>query len=143
MTIPRTPDGEPQRRINVELLDRIEQQITEHPETWDQGMWFVLPTANMRTSVIDPPCGTTLCIAGWAVTLSGYKLATAAGVREGGWCVSPGGQREAIDVIARALLGLDFEQAVELFYSGAETSLAEIQAQFAELRELARGGEPR
>jgi hypothetical protein len=130
VTIPRTPDGEPQRRINVELLDRIEQQITEHPETWDQDAWFRLPRMR-KTPVATPPCGTTLCVAGWAVSLSGYKLVPGRFDREGYLCIAPDGQ-EDIAVAARRLLGLSEAQADRLF--GDATDLDAIREQFAELR---------
>ena len=41
-----------------DLPARIIEQVTKHPETWDQGQWH-------------SACGAKHCIAGWAVNLSG------------------------------------------------------------------------
>lgn len=62
---------------NIELLGRVIAQITEHPESWDQAQWW-------------DSCGTSGCIAGWAVHLSGEAVDT-----------------DSIAARARELLGLD------------------------------------
>lgn len=127
-------DGEPQRHINVELLDRIEQQITQHPESWIQSTWFRLPGLP-NAQEIDPPCGTAFCVAGWAVAMSGHKLRTQATSTEGEFCTSPDGTLWTIENAARRVLGLTRKQGYRLF--DEENSLAEVLAIFAELREEA------
>ena len=42
--------------MNKENFQKVLDQITAHPETWDQTDWH---------------CGTTHCFAGWAQLLSG------------------------------------------------------------------------
>jgi hypothetical protein len=44
--------------MNVELLEKVKQHILENPESLDMGVWG---------------CGSTACISGWAVRLSGRK----------------------------------------------------------------------
>ena len=44
------------KQFNIELHNRIIQQIESHPETWDQTLWH---------------CGTTRCYGGWAAVLCG------------------------------------------------------------------------
>jgi hypothetical protein len=41
-----------------ELLIAVVDQITKHPETWDQTQWH---------------CGTSHCVAGWAQIMGGRK----------------------------------------------------------------------
>lgn len=48
---------------NKPLMDKILDQITQHPETHNQGSF-----ANRDA------CGTTYCVAGWACVLSGVEL---------------------------------------------------------------------
>ena len=43
--------------MNREHYQQVLDQITAHPETWDQTQWH---------------CGTTHCFAGWAQLLSGH-----------------------------------------------------------------------
>lgn len=50
-------------QVNVPLLRKTLEHITEHPEEWEQGAWA------MRNS-----CGTACCLAGTAVVLAGHKL---------------------------------------------------------------------
>lgn len=45
---------------NVELLERVMQHITDHPEQHDQVAWL-------------NECGTAACFAGWACLLSGWQ----------------------------------------------------------------------
>jgi hypothetical protein len=86
--------------MNVELLRRIQTQIREHPETFRMDDWN---------------CGTAMCIAGHAVSLSGFKWAKS-GKRlvpqEGSVFWSAHG-------LGRKLLGLDDnDQAADrLFYT--------------------------
>lgn len=45
--------------INVELARKVRDQIADHPETYDQSTW-----------AMETDCGTTYCVAGWALALS-------------------------------------------------------------------------
>lgn len=46
---------------NTELLERVMQHITDHPEQHNQSMWV-------------NECGTAACFAGWATLLSGWYV---------------------------------------------------------------------
>lgn len=96
-----------------ELAQRILDQITAHPETHDQGAW--------RSE--NGACGTTYCIAGWAValnvepgevhlpdeTVTRFRLARELTTWDTEW-----------SVLGRELLGLDQEAADDLFFSDTE-----------------------
>lgn len=49
--------------VNVPLLRKCLEHITEHPEEWSQAEW-----------AIQSACGTRCCLAGTAVTLAGYEI---------------------------------------------------------------------
>lgn len=88
--------------MNLELLKKVRQQIEDHPELHSQFSYGV------RT-----PCGTTHCIAGWALSLSGVDLKwTEEGyldwVERDGVSTHPG-------EVARELLGLTREEGDTLF----------------------------
>ncbi|AMS02636.1 hypothetical protein BJD55_gp130 [Gordonia phage Yvonnetastic] len=48
--------------VNVELIDKVLEAVEKHPEQHDQGSW----------GFKEEGCGTTMCVAGWAVVLSGH-----------------------------------------------------------------------
>lgn len=76
---------------NVEKLHRVVRWMTEHPERVDMGTWFRGPRIQERMradsegtpiprteehAVVEdttPECGTTACLAGWAVALEGWR----------------------------------------------------------------------
>ena len=104
-----------------ELAQKILDQITEHPETHNQSSW------------VDT-CGTTYCVAGWAVAFN---------------CQRGGAECEALfaglralarelntapywSTLGQKLLGLDDEDAASLFYSTDEEA-PELLADLFEL----------
>lgn len=105
--------------INTDMFRRIHEQITAHPETHYQGTF-------------EADCGTTRCVAGWAVhfwgvdknldssldigALSEVYVSTQdigfkpeSEVIELGW--------EALEAVAADILGLDNCDANRLFYT--------------------------
>lgn len=56
------PKPKTKRRINYRLLRQIRDEILKRPEQFDMRTWF-----EKKPDV--PMCGTTACIAGWAVAL--------------------------------------------------------------------------
>lgn len=52
-----------QSTLNIDLLKQVRDKIATTPESYEQRWW-----ANPSN---DAPCGTTACIGGWAVILSG------------------------------------------------------------------------
>lgn len=81
---------------DIALLDRIIEQIEQHPETWDQATWER-----------ETECGTAYCVAGHAVAMTigpithyspwNAEYVTADGVI-GSWSVTA---RDALDLTAR------------------------------------------
>ena len=121
---------------NTELFAKIRDMIREHPEQHDQSAWESQP--------VDE-CGTTRCVAGWAVYLeAGAPLLTsdsgvyltpeveALGLRLG---LVRGGFEDDLDmipVIAQRLLGLDDRQAHQLFYRMNNQQALEQVERYAE-----------
>lgn len=99
-----------------ELAQKILDQITAHPETHDQGSWVDV-------------CGTTYCIAGWAVALNalpGDNETLQAGRRAMARELNTVTDWEAL---GRKLLGLDEDAADALFFSDTQEApvlLAEL-----------------
>lgn len=52
--------------MNIKLLRKIQKAIMQEPEQFDMDYWF-------QTKEGVPNCGTTACIAGWALSLSQKK----------------------------------------------------------------------
>ena len=84
--------------LNLELFEKIKTQILANPENLDMTFY-----------VHDTPCGTTYCIAGWAVHLSGYKIN-----EKEETCETPKGD-DTIESAAMELLGIPGEYT-ELFF---------------------------
>ncbi|MFG3509628.1 hypothetical protein ACGF5F_29470 [Streptomyces sp. NPDC047821] len=88
-------------KYNVDLMLAVREQITNHPETHSQAHW-----GNKNRE-----CGTTYCIAGWAITLaqagtrwnSSGLMALADGMDPGD--------------CAQRLMGLSSDEATDLFFT--------------------------
>jgi hypothetical protein len=71
------------KKLNVKLLRKIQKHILAEPkrfimDTWirrgQPGQDLMIPDAGLP-SVVIPACGTAACIGGWALKLSGIRLA--------------------------------------------------------------------
>lgn len=109
------------REPNIPLLRKTLEHITAHPEEWDQETWAT-----------QTPCGTTACLAGWAVTFAGHELVwdeedpgdrfcdcencLAEGPRAS-QCIVDGYPRSIHNAATHAL-GLTLSQSNTLFYGG-------------------------
>lgn len=91
--------------INVPLMRKTLEFITEHPDQHDQDHW------GLRTE-----CGTTACMAGWAVQLAGGELifGTAGEAQK---CLHPEDGLRRTEYAAQDLLNLTSHQANEMFWS--------------------------
>jgi hypothetical protein len=127
------------RAMNVELLTKVRDQIRDHPEVHDQEHWWKIvstevpegfevqnPDSTWYTDAKEtlPQCGTSMCVAGWAVHLAGLKPApedaftssfTEGIVITDVETVWNGDFEEHISDVAADLLGLDPDQADALF----------------------------
>jgi hypothetical protein len=100
-------------KYNVDLMLAVREQITSHPERHKQAHW----------GLKDPQCGTTHCIAGWAIMLSQARIAWSphgllahANGRDPGDC-------------AAGLTGLSTAEADDLFFTmDEERALAKLDA---------------
>lgn len=101
--------------INVPLMRKVLEHITEHPEEHDQQSWAE------KTA-----CGTTYCMAGHAVLMAGHEIAWSA--IAGVYLEEDGADRvtepietsesftQYIPHVAAHELGIDHMQASMLFY---------------------------
>lgn len=87
---------------NIELAERILEQVTEHPETHDQEHYGY------------QGCGTTHCIAGWAVVLTPeVELNWESGLLHSVWL--PEDRWMTPFEAGQELLALELEEAQKLF----------------------------
>lgn len=62
---------------NIELLTKIRDLVKLAPQKLDMDYWSTIPYDMVQLddgSQAKVSCGTTQCIAGWAVQLSGYQF---------------------------------------------------------------------
>lgn len=102
--------------LNLHLLTRVRDHIRAHPEQHDQFYW-----------VRKSECGTTGCIAGWAVLLNGDALEPGKHF-SGEHDVSTMDyalmdNRDTISHFAQQLLGLSYSQREQLFLSDNKEAL--------------------
>lgn len=93
---------------NLPLLREILAYIDEHPEQHNQDWW----------AHAEEGCGTTYCVAGWAVHLRGYSIEWAPfgdGEYQADYCRDVNGDRRLIGAAAMELLGLTDGEATQLF----------------------------
>jgi hypothetical protein len=99
---PIAPAPPAETRVNVDLLRRTLEHITRHPGDWDQIVWWK-----------DNECGTTGCLAGWAVRLQ-YPDAFMPHAE----LSVAGAPPRHVQEIARDELGLKPVEAIRLFDGG-------------------------
>lgn len=106
------------RTVNVELLRKVLEHITAHPDEHDQEVWA------RRTA-----CGTAMCLAGHAVVMTGHRIDWS--LLDIGGLATFTTTGEIIEAVAERELGLDLGQSVELF--SAANTLARLWMLAAEL----------
>lgn len=113
---------------NLERLKLLRETVIANPDKWEQRNWA------KKTE-----CGTTLCFAGWAVTLKGEELfwgfpeAMQEDIQYYGFVIT--GTLESgrtISSVAQAWLDLDYDQADKLFYSDQFNGLDHLNELIAE-----------
>lgn len=103
--------------MNVRLLRRIQKQILKEPKQFDIDTWFAIDSH-------APNCGTTACIAGWAIALSKKQtpLVAAKSIRKNfgrpSILLLSWSQAKDIEPKARRALELTPAQAERLFHIG-------------------------
>jgi hypothetical protein len=121
----RTPE-------TIDLMLKVADQIEEEPERYNQYYY-----------VMDSPCGTQHCIAGWALVLSGKAQVEIDTYTDRAWtCIfvdlETGGWEDPVE-LGREALGLNEEEAWRLF--GASWKPAENMSVPDALRKLAWGAD--
>lgn len=109
---------------NIELLTKVRDLVAADPTKLDMGIWALVPYDLVQLNdggMAKVTCGTTACIAGWAVQLGGSKLLVTEqdlrdGVYSAGSCVAGNGRVVDIENHARKLLGLTQDEADYLFF---------------------------
>ncbi|MHC3474668.1 hypothetical protein ACYF6T_39075 [Streptomyces sp. 7R007] len=112
--LPATP-----AEVAAAILDMIEQ----YPEMFDMGSWATLPSGDLEPQG-DIPCGTTMCIAGWAAHLTGYTLHTTSDGE--GVFTSKDGVRHEVETVAAAALGLTGDEP-GMFWWAAPEALKQLR----------------
>src|SRR5882672_2525517 len=109
--------------INTPELHLIYKQIKTHPETWQQGTWainFDLMRERGQEGVQEVNCGTACCIAGHAVARAGYEFVWPNHSAQTELAIDGDGNLRLIETLAAEILGLDENQADELFSAANE-----------------------
>ncbi len=90
---------------NTELFNRIADRIEKDPDTYNQHEWG---------------CGTKFCVAGHVAVELGCKSSGVNSFGDPIWSliITPSGHRMATHDFARERLGLDDDDAYELFDAG-------------------------
>lgn len=118
--------------MNTKLLNKIKRTITRRADQFDMRYWFMKLRKEINTV---SHCGTTACLAGWAITLGDEKnklgkkkaFSPLKGIRNN-FRGSFGKSEESPDYIvlfqseevinkASELLGINRDQAMRLFFS--------------------------
>lgn len=119
----------------AKLAETIEKVVTMLPDSHDQGSWFYTYNVDYAGQAVDPDsiqlvqildaveageeaakevtCNTTLCTAGWALILNGYRLEKDPMCRDD--VAVKDGEKFDIATAARELLDIDKRTADVLF----------------------------
>lgn len=118
---------------NVELLTKVRDLAVHEPAKFDMNTWVTIKRELINfpedTSKIKVECGTTACIAGWAVQLAGDKLLVDrySSIRDGIYqttnSVAKNGRVCDIQSRAQNLLGLTEMETDILFFSGNDDAI--------------------
>lgn len=103
---------------NIELLTKVRDLVEKQPEKLNMENWAWCDVewdfdGDGYKKVVD--CGTTACIAGWAVQLHGYKFLLHDGDQYAIECIARNGRVMNIEYKAQELLGLTDDEANSLF----------------------------
>lgn len=112
---------------NIELFRRVEEQLDLHPELHDQDSWEG-----------SGECGTTRCVAGWAIYLAtganlyGPDLRPSTGFKAALYDRGIPLDIEAPFNLGQELLGLDEDQATELFHAPGNSAAITLVRYYAQ-----------
>lgn len=137
---------EPERFIGLDSQQRrdaVEEFINRHPEKHNQNRYLVVPGMKFKRPDSSFDCGTTACIAGWAIIFAGHSPTEAdmefQGVLPTEITVEGHEGRVTVHQLAQEVLGLDKFQADALF--GGQNSRQDLKEIFQALRDGWEGGD--
>lgn len=113
---------------NAELAYKTLDLINANPDHFDMEYWVEgpnLPPAVGLDDLTGEVCGTTACFAGWAAALAGYKITGSGSVYN-----AAGHQVDNIQLFAANLLGIETEEADDLFYVANDEIAAAVEEYF-------------
>lgn len=118
--------------INKEELFSIYKQIKTEPQTWNQNVWAIDWDLGRERgqSIMGNVCGTAYCFAGHAVVRAGYRIVWPNHSIQSELAEDDKGNVHEIETLAQNILGLDEDQAEELF--GASNELEHIRVAIKE-----------
>lgn len=112
---------------NISLLEKVRDQILDHPETHDQGVWArVSYDEILGEEPVIIECGTAACVCGWACQLSGDRFLIHPQDKSWNGSYYPGliitaeGEKHLIGERGQEVLGITDEEAMELFNEGLD-----------------------
>lgn len=111
---------------NAELAYKTLDLINANPAHFDMERWVDAHFPVGLSDLTAEACGTTACFAGWAVALSGYKVDGIGDV------YNAEGFRVNYDIqgFAADLLGIETEEAEDLFYVANDEIAAAVEEYF-------------
>lgn len=140
-------EQEPQPQVNEELFRRVMKRI-ERDQNWDQQYWGAVTVELADKLEVSPVqafagrhwlelkdsqvelCRTKFCVAGHTVLEAGDTMLVDMEDLEGSWCLTVEGNLETVEQRATKLLGLDNDQAAELFAPNAGNNGLEAYKEF-------------
>lgn len=125
---------------NIELLTQIRNLVVSEPEKLDMSSWSEISAEDLgrfldKDERVKVDCGTTQCVAGWALQLNGYKFLIDGSRSEDGAyyateCVARNGRVCDIEDRAREMLGLTHDEAGLLFLNTSDEDVVDVLNDF-------------
>lgn len=121
----------PELKPNAELAYAAMDAALLNRRHFDMDSWCdgaaVVDLASLTAPAKRGSCGTTACLAGWAVVLSGYRVNARAAV-----IAADSGEIVAADIqsFAAELLGITYAQSEDLFFVDNDEIEDEVAAMF-------------
>lgn len=111
--------------VNIEKVTQLHDFLAENPAKLHMGYWGRVSRVQ-DSDCQEITCGTTACIAGWAVILDGWKPNH---VSENGLfeSVTKDGTLRDVENLAGEILGITRTQQNKLFFLGDDQAVPALQ----------------
>lgn len=119
---------------NLNKLKKLRETVLANDQFWSQHDW----ARKFPQDSAEVSCGTTYCMAGWACVNEGYKMDWTKGTEPSRQYIEEAGEYrtfvvtsfltdgKGIEATAQEILGLDDEQATNLFFSYDKDEALEV-----------------